>query len=233
MDIRSKAYRMCGIIFFVLTFLICIINIKDWSGITILAFLFMLWSEFIFFGGLDFIEKIAENSSQIIIRSGFGSTVGIYSFSSFFISLIFMLFFKHQFKIFITIQLTLLGIAAILSIVFIVIGKNVKDNDDSYLNARSEIEGYIDSLNELKIKYPNSEYAAIFGKLAEDLRFTDTSAIVNSDKEIASAISELQIELMKDSENQSKEKMDTICANLNSLIGKRKIEVNATKRGGI
>ena len=124
-------------------------------------------------------------------------------------------------------------VAAVLCIMFTSIGKGIREKSDMVLSARVQVENYINKLNSLKIVPSNEAYATALGKMSDNLSFTDVSTSVPLDKEIEERISELEMELIKDSEKKSNKKIDSLYENLNYLIGRRKMDVNAAKRGRI
>ena len=233
MTLRVKVLHLSGMVILIATLLIVLINTRDWSGITAAAFLFMLWSEIVLFGGLIMIERLAARTSQILLRAGGGITVAAYSVITFVVSLVYMLSFKEAARSFFTLQFILLALAAILCMAFFAIGKSTKASNDAVSNSRSFHEDHINRLNILKADPANGAYAATLGSLAEDLRFTDISTVVPVDYEFDTVLLGLERELKHPDENLGKDKIESLCLTLKGLIAKRKIEVNAAKRGAI
>lgn len=56
MNRRSKTILVSGVILLIATIIVSLICIDDWSGVTGWAFVTMLWSEVVLFGGLVFVE---------------------------------------------------------------------------------------------------------------------------------------------------------------------------------
>ena len=69
MNKRSITALIIGIIVLFSTITISILCIRDWSGLTMGAFITILWSEIVFFAGLVIVELISVKNKQIIIRS--------------------------------------------------------------------------------------------------------------------------------------------------------------------
>lgn len=233
MDRRIKRLALCGVIVFLLTLLLGMTNIRDWSGVTITAMLFALWSPIALVGGLIFVETQAEKTAQLFFRVGCSITIMAYGSITYVTSFLFIAFFKERVSLFFTIQLILLAATAILCIAFHIIAKGSKERTQPVLQARLQMEDYINRLNLLKDDVSQEEQAGLLGELADRLRFTDLSTLVPVDDEIDYTISSLKIELMKHSNHQSKEKIDVLFGHLNSLISQRALDVNATKRGGL
>lgn len=233
MNRRSRVFTIFGIIIVILTLMLALLNIDNWSGVKALALLFALWAEIAFFGGFVLIEKLAERASKIVFGVGCRVIITFYSIIILVVSFIFMFSSNKGAIIFLTIQFVLLAFASILCFVLIAAGKSIKEKSDEVLSSGAQVENCVNALNALKINPSNETYATILGKLAEDLRFTDVSSIVPVDYKIEKLISELEMELIKDTKKKSNEKIDSLCGSLNYLIGRRKMDVNAAKRGGI
>ncbi len=233
MNRRSKALLLSGIIAIFTTVFILVLCIKDWSGITPLASIYIVFAEAILFGGAILIERIASTAEQLIVRVSFYLQLLCYSAISIAISLIFMARYKHDFTLFLVLQLLLLSTAIILLIVMLFTGKAVKSFKEETMTAVIELDGLIARLNTLSASESAKAYSKALKKLAEDLRFTDTSTLVTSDAQIDRVISELQLELNKETEAQRSEFIEHDISLLNSLIAKRKVEVSSIRKGNI
>lgn len=233
MNRRINMFALCGVIVFLLTVILGIINIRDWSGVTIPALLFALWSVIALFGGLIFVETQAEKTAQLFFRVGCSITLLAYACGNYATSFLFIGFFKERSSLFFTIQFILLAAAAVLCLAFHTIAVGNKQKNRMVLSARLQIEDYVNRLNLLKAGASQETHAAVLGELAEQLRFTDMSTMVPVDSEIERTISGLQMELTKHRENQAKEKIDLLCKHLGTLISQRTFDVSAKKRGGL
>lgn len=60
MNRRSKTILVSGVILLIATIIVSLICIDDWSGVTGWAFVTMLWSEVVLFGGLVFVPFLLD-----------------------------------------------------------------------------------------------------------------------------------------------------------------------------
>ena len=175
---------------------------------------------------------LAQSRQQVLLRSGCGVTVGVYSVVAFIVSLLFMLFFKQSGKLFFTIQLILIVFAAILWLAFIAVSGGIRERDSKTLSSMAYIDGCVNRLNSLMDERANSEFSEKIGKIAEELRVTDTTLASEADSQIEKTISALEIELDGEDKFELNDRVENLCTKLDSLITKRKYEVKSKKQGG-
>lgn len=226
---REKAFSISGILVILVTILLFFITTQERTTITWLGFCFLIIAEIVFFGGMIFIEKSAKELSQIIVRSGLGSTITIYAIASIIVSLVYMNFFRDSIISFCVIQILLLAISMILGIVFYTSGKSTRSNDAMINDASAMINKM---LSKMKLLMSNKEYKNDLEKLYDSLRFSDTSTLVKADYELDDKIQDLESVFSNDDENKN-EKIDTLLNNISELINRRKSEVMESKRGSI
>lgn len=226
---REKAFTISGILVLLVTILLFFIITQDRTTITWLGFLFLIVAEVIFFGGMLLIENIASRSSQIVIRSGVGATITIYTILSIVVSLVYMNLLRDSIVSLCVIQILLFSVAAILCVIFYTSGKGVKAKEDKVDESSAKIDAMI---NRMKLLKSNKEYNGDLEKVCENLRFSDTSTFVEVDKEIEDKIGELESAFLKDDENKDTE-IKLLIKEISSLINKRKVQVKELKKGNI
>lgn len=232
MNRRSKAILISGVIALLATIIITVLCIDNWSGLTGWAFIAMLWSVVVFFGGLIFVECISEKTVQIVTRSALYTVISAYSVINFCISFLFMILFKENNISFAVIQAVLLTVAAIIIIISLAASKGIQRINGKTMEAVSNIETMIERLNKLAIHPECEQFAAMLKKLSSDLYFTDISKSVPEDVEISNIISAIEIEV----NDINEKKNDSIKANLvrlNTLISQRKNSVSVINKGKI
>lgn len=126
MKLRGKVILISGLVVFIITNVFFFMLTKERSNITWLGYVFILFAEVDFFGGLVLIEFLANKNSQIIIRTGIGFTITAYMLLTIVVSLIYMIFSINRIASFLAIQLTIFAIAFILSVIFYGTAKAVK-----------------------------------------------------------------------------------------------------------
>ncbi len=233
MNRRSKTLLILGGIVILVTIIISILCIKDWSGLTPFTFAVMLWAEAVLFAGLVVVENIVENTEQVMLRSSYTVLLTIYSATSFIVAIIFLIGFKQAIIAFSIIQLLLLAAIAIVLIVFYTASKGVGNANQRTMAAVVKTDNLINRLNKMAVSDEGKKYASTLSKLSDDLRFTDTSSIAPEDEDIDCAASIIEMELVKPTEEVSDDKIRDCLLKLNSLIAQRKLSVSAGKKGRI
>lgn len=143
MNRRSKTLLITGFITIAVTGIILGLCIKDWSGITPLAVMMILWAEIALIDGLMMVEKIAEQTEQVILRSSSVVVLPLYSVTAIALSVIFMAGFRNARTAFIVLQLIIMAITAILLTVFFSISKSVKHSNEAAMDVKSFKRGKI------------------------------------------------------------------------------------------
>lgn len=233
MNRQRKALLISGTITLFISFVIMALCIKDWGGVTPIAAVFLIWAEIVLFVGLIFMEKIRSQTEQVILQASYLTLLPIYSVVTAVLSIVFMNQFNDKWKIFIVFQLIILGITAILLIVYYTASKGVHGSKVNAMHAIAQTGSYVSRLNLLAVSAGEEEYGLLLKKLAEDLRFSDTCAIVPMDNDIEGVISEIELEFAKEDVLRSGKLIQEKCTLLGTLIKKRKIVVSSAKEGSI
>jgi hypothetical protein len=202
-------------------------NISQWVGLVT-----MLTAELILFGGIIYLELVAERSSQIILRIVCGLSLLIFSGISIIVSIICIVTRPEHLKAFTGIQILLLAIMIILIILGKHAASHVNKSSTEILAAESKLRSIKDALEQMAINKKYSEYKPLLDKVAEAVRFSDTSAIVPADDEIVSCLADLEDALLKDMDNKAIV-ITEILDNMLLLVNKRKIEIRNKKSGSV
>ncbi len=225
---RMFAFGQSGIIVLLCTIIILALTGKaDSNTSALLGKIFLLYSEIILFSGLIGIEYAAGKGSQIITRAGCGVILTAYSAIVFLSSIIYIFMNTNDYAGFLIFELVLLTLAAIFSLVFYMIAKSEKERSTNVLYAVATISNLADRL---KLLTTNKKYGRQLEKLAEDLQFSDTSSIVESDTKIEALITKIETAL---SEDNYAEDVSEYINSIADLIKKRKIQIRNVKMGGI
>lgn len=226
---RSRIFFYIGIIAVIGTVLIFalsgrgIILPHSWLG-----FLFLVYSEIIFFSGMIAIEHFADKSEKILLRIGCGSVIVIYSLLTFASSLVFTNLPIVNIRLFFMIQILLAVLAVIPLFIFIATSKSVKQVNDGTLSASSRMKHMTDRFMLLKA---NRQLENEINKLAEDLKFSDISVSVEADDEIEEALTKLEKACSKT--DKDIEFITDLIEDTALKIKKRTIQVKSKKAGGL
>lgn len=232
MNKRSKSLSAIAIICLIVTVVLFFIltserNISQWAGLVT-----MLAAELILFGGAIYLELMVEKSSQIILRVVCGLALLIFSGISIIVSIICIVIRPEHLKAFTGIQILLLAMMLILIILGKHAASHANKSSTERLAAESKLLSIKDTLEQLAVNKNYCEYKPLLDKVAEAVRFSDTSAIVPADDEIVSCLAGLEDALLKDMDNKSIV-ITEILDNMLRLVNKRKIEIRNKKNGDI
>lgn len=225
---RTKAISIVGCITVIATAIVWLIVARPMQ---VVAMIFNLWAEIALFLGLGLIEVIQERKRSDVSRIGMTVVVIFYSLISFVVSLIYALTSPFGIKDFSVAEVVFLAIALILCVLFYFLGIGRADKDSQYSQAMSMNQHSVDSLSALALETEDVDIKSRLQKMAEQLRYSDSTKYGQIDDEISTQISHLS-ELMKSSdqaENRSaiREQIET----LEKTLQKRKIFVTSAQRG--
>ena len=232
MNRRSKAILLSGVILLIATAALLLLCINDWSGLTKLASSTILWSEIAFFGGLLFVERVAQKTEQVITRSSVYFLLSAYAVINILVSIVYITFFKQSFTSFLVFQIVLFAVVAIAILIFLTASRSIYKANAQTNQTVAGVQAMVDRLNELALNPEYDHFSSTLKKLSEDLRFTDLSTNAPEDAEILDAISAIEIELGHLNENTGETVKSTL-VRLNSLINQRKVSTGAIKKGRI
>jgi hypothetical protein len=229
---RSITISIIGVITLIVTIIISTLCIADWSGLTVLAFSTIIWTEVVFFGGMVLVEWAAERTEQVFTRSALYVLFSAYAVINIPVSILYIAFLKQARTSFVIVEVVLLAVIAIIMVVSLSASKRVYQCNQKTMENLAGIEAMIERLNKLAVSPECETYSSALKKLSDDLRFTDISASAPEDTEIAVAISSIEIEVKSAGENTAETIKETL-VRLNSLIAQRKLAVCASKKGRV
>lgn len=229
---RSIIILISGAITLMASIIIFLLSIKDWSGVTSLAVVAIVWSELVFFGGLTFVEWISKKVEQLIIRPSMYFIIAVYTGINILISILYMMLFKWFVIRFIIIEIALLVIAIIFTLISILSASSVRNSNEYTMKSVANMENIILMLDKLAISPEYNDFATTIKKLKENLKFTDISKIVPEDKEIVEVVGDIET-LISCKDETRNEKINKNLVILDTLIAKRKIAVQSIQKGKI
>lgn len=224
---RSFIFGVAGIITFLATIIIFVITDHGNNMSTYLGLAFLIYSEIILFGGFVTIEHLVSKGAQIVIRTGCGGIITIYSILVFFCSIVYMVMNTNAVVTFLIVQIIAAAAAIIGVLILAASSHTIKKND---ADTTSSILALSDMISTLEIMKGNRKYGKKIGKLAEDLYFTDISSLVSVDKEIATYISKMEMSLAQD---EYAIEVEGYIEKVIELIRIRKIQLREKKMGGM
>ena len=231
---RNSAISIIGVIIVVFTGILFALLTEDRRTSMLICLGFIVGAEIVLFGGLLTIEYLSRTTSQIIVRTVCGITLGVGSIASILVSCIYMGRDVDSLRGFYSWQLFIWVLAIIGITIGFFTASSVKASDTRTMNAVMTLTLVTDQLTSLSDDSRNTRYAEQLKKIADELRYSDTSSLVPSDELIQNVVAKLEVVLVQEYGDDEK---DTEIKNLLSeilvLINRRKQEVKLTKVGGI
>ena len=223
-----------GVIIVVFTGILFALLTEDRRTSMLICLGFIVGAEIVLFGGLLTIEYLSRTTSQIIVRTVCGITLGVGSIASILVSCIYMGRDVDSLRGFYSWQL----IIWVLAIIGITIGyftaSSVKTSDTRTMNAVMTLTNIFDQLTSFSDDSRNTKYADQLKKIADELRYSDTSSLVPSDELIQNAVAKLEVVLVQEyGEDEKDSEINNLLSEILVLINRRKQEVKLTKVGGI
>lgn len=226
---RSITISISGAITLLATIIISAVCIRDWSGLTGLAFGTMLWTEVVFFGGLVFAEWAAKRTEQIFTRSALYVVLSAYAILNIPISVCYIAFFKRAMTSFVIIEVLLLAVASISIVVSLSTSRGIHESNEKTMTNLKNMNSLVARLDNLAANPKCETYCTALKKLSDDLRYADSSTSTIEDAEIETVISAMEIDVA--GSDDSAEKIKSSVLQLNSLVAKRKLNVQISKKG--
>ncbi len=229
---RTYTIAFVGIITVVLTIFIFFMATSEWVDIKWLGLMFTLLAECTLFGGMLLIEKTTNLSFGLLLRSGVYSLLTIYFVLATACSVVFMNMDRNHTKLFITIQVIIIGMVAIMLLLIVAWGKKVAEQNDETQTAVSKLQGLADRVLILQQNVRYAAYAPGLTKAYEGIRYCDNSIVVPTDNIIANQVMQLEAVLEQAEQNGDKQVL-TIVDQIILLTKQRAAEAKRFKMGGI
>jgi hypothetical protein len=230
---RNYAITIIGITLVVFTAILFSL-FGDGTRFMLTYFGFVIGAEIVLFGGLLLIESLSRFTSQVILRTVCGLTFGIGSLASIIVSCIYIGRDIDSLRGFYLWQLIIWVIAIIVLTIGYFTASSVNDSDSKTMNAVMTVTLVVNQLTSLSEDNRNAKYAEQLKKIAEELRYSDTSSIVFSDELIQNTVARLELKLMQGSNTEETDReIKTLLNEIHVLINRRKQEVGLIKVGRI
>ncbi len=219
-----------GIIVMAITLAVFFLSnqIEGITSIKWLSLSFVLLSELVLFTAVVAVLIHTSKTSKVLISSGSIVTLFIYWVATV-TSSIFANTFKGNINKFVTIQVLLIGITAVIIIILVALAKKAKIEDEKILSSRLFMEDCEKHLYILKSENKYAEYKGKLNSLYETVKYSDKNGNSSADSGILKSIKDLE-KVIK--ENESTVDLEEIINEIASLLKQRKAEVLQIKRGG-
>jgi hypothetical protein len=202
------------------------------ENIDYIALVFVLISELVLFGMMIFIDNFKNKANGLFLHSGIISALVLYWIATTLISILLPGVLKDNINAFITVQILVLALSAIIVLLIIIASSAVKDKGEKTAECNlllQECERMVFSLKS------NKKYKSIgrgLSDLYDELRFSDKSSSMQSeDSEINVRIIELKGKLEVDENDESHDIKGNI-EDIILLIKNRNMAVKQLKSGG-
>lgn len=228
MSRKSKVSLTIGAVVMVATIAIFVAIHPMIFPSTILGLCFALYSEVVLFGGFVLVDMLSRRTSTLLSWSGVGVTVGIYGGIVFASSILLMLIRTTHVSWFAILQIVIFVVAFAVILVIASFSARTRERDSKTLLAGAMIQNFRDRLVLLAERTGDGSEMR---RLAEELRYVDSSVSVDADVEIDRVISHW--ESIADTEEIDDEECGKAIKDLDFLIKKRNLQAKALKQGSI
>lgn len=195
---------------------------------TILGLCFLLYAESIFFGGAALIDFWSTKISKLLLWSGIGIPLSIYSTVVFISSLVFISAHTTVVRGFWVLQIVFFVIFAAICLIVGNFSIGAKMRDGKMLDSEGTIRYNIEQLLLIREQI---EKKTDVDKLIDGLRFSDTSVTADADVEIKDAI--IDLKSLVQSEEASEDGFSKAVQSISFLIKKRNLQIRNLKHGNI
>lgn len=221
MNSKTKMWLTLGIglIIIAVTLVLFLVGFSgaEKTNIHWLALAFMLVSELMLIAGSLLLPVYIQAFSAAMFRAGVISTLIIYCIITALLAVFANRFFAGNLSAFISTQVIVLGVVAVIIISLIMNASNVKAADEQ-LGSGASLKNSENIAFSLKSNTSYQEFAGMLGMLYEELKYSDkATSIAELDQTINSSVIELSEELNNDPEitkEMIEEKVNQIILNI-------------------
>lgn len=196
------------------------------------ALIFVIISEIVLFGTMILIDDFKNKSNGLFLNSGVISALVLYWIATTLISILLPEVLKDNINAFITVQILVFALAAVIVLLIILASSHVKDSSEKaseYNLLLQECEKMVFSLKN------NKKYMSVgrgLSDLYDELRFSDKSSSMQSeDSEINQRIIDLRSKLVA-AENDEDQDINENIQDIILLIKNRNTAIKQMKNGG-
>ena len=230
---RNNAISIIGVTLVIFTAILFSLLTEDRTRTMFICLGFIVGAEIVFFGGLLLIEYLSRTTSQIILRTVCGITLSIGSLASILVSCIYIGRDVDSLRGFYSWQLIIWVLAIVVLTIGYFTASSVNNSDSRTMNAVMTLAVVVDQLTSLSDDSRNTKYADQLKKIADELRYSDTSSLVPSDELIRNAVAKLEVVFVQEyGEDEKDNEIKNLLSEMLVLISRRKQEVKLTKAGG-
>lgn len=231
---RNNAISIIGVTLVIFTAILFALLTEDRTRTMFICLGFIVGAEIVFFGGLLLIEYLSKTTSQITLRTVCGITLSIGSLASILVSCIYIGRDVDSLRGFYSWQLIIWVLAIVVLTIGYFTASSVNNSDSRTMNAVMTLAVVVDQLTTLSDDSRNTKYAGQLKKIADELRYSDTSSLVPSDELIQNAVAKLEVVFVQEyGEDEKDNEIKNLLSEMLVLISRRKQEVKFTKAGGI
>jgi len=227
-----------GILVIGITFIIFFLGLGGMvkTGLDYAALLFVVLSEILLFLGMGFVMRDRVFMSKTVIRSGMITLLWFYFLVTVAFSSLSHLLFQDHVALFITAQLVILVLSAIIAILIFMAATKVKAADEKNISAKAILEKCDRMVYVLKADPAFIGYASLFSMLDDELRYCDRTVVSEiEDLNIYEKIEKLVDDLKNMHSGTDQADKDTVESMVNEilvLIKERNQHALQMKRGG-
>lgn len=234
MDKRSKVFSniSVGVIAIIITLVLFFVGFEkvEKNSLDYLALMFILVSEVALFAGLILLIINEAPMSSIIVRSGVISTLSIYWLLTIITYLVYKNAYKDSVGGFVSVQLILMALAAIISISLFMAASNVHASNIKIESRRILLQESENIIFNLKNQKTYALYKNSLDRLYETIKYSDKVASDSTiDERIKTKIVNLSNNLKENHED--KEVINECIEDIITLVKERNMAVHTAKRG--
>lgn len=229
---RSGSTALIGVILAVVAMALFFLLTDERETVDLTGLAFLLIGIIVPVVGLISLEKAAEQSQGVLIRSGGAGVLIVYGIAAVIAAVFFIAVPQSSVKILVAIQLVMMAFAAILFIVLLTSGRTAGQREGATLSSVNRIRTLTDMAQLLAENPANAVFSKDLKKIYEALRYGDAAGLAAADEEIEEELRELSAVLSENTEEKEAAVQKAI-TEIQRLIRQRSIEVREGKRGSI
>jgi hypothetical protein len=217
----------------IITTLIVFLSVNAVHGRTAIdwyALVFVLISEAALFGSIFMISTGKSTMHNNLIKLGIVTTLFFYWVASVAISTLARGIFVNSIGGFVTIQIILCAIAAIITIILFMFDASIAAKDEKLMNSGLLMQNCENLALSLKSNTAFSDYQELLNKLYEEIKYSDKTASVDEEIIIYSQLTELSNTL--NNSNATEQEIFKAVDAIILSIKERNLSIRELKQGG-
>lgn len=226
---RALTVGIAGLSIIAVTLGIFFLQQFEKTGIYWWALFFVLLSELALFVGLEVLGTIQSNFSKVFVRSGIFYVLLLY-FLITIISCLFVGKFKDNINTFISIEIIIIAITAILTLSIFAFSHRISLKDKKIIDDRKFMSACQKRICNLLAVNKNGKFDKRLNSLYESIRYCDKIGSSSVDEKITLQITKLEKSLKYS--DRTDEEVNSAFDEILALLKQRNAEILETKRGG-